>query len=98
MSRGIWTNLFAGSKKNSEEIAKNKRCYANTLRPRSRMLLKVMKGACRRSAASLSAGVRPTLTAHAQRPQLTEADIRPLDGNSRFETRSRPSDCRTPAR
>jgi len=24
--------------------AKNKRCYANTLRPRSRMLLKVMKG------------------------------------------------------
>ena len=43
-SRGIWTNLFAGSKQNSEEIAKNKRCYANTLRPRSRMLLKVMKG------------------------------------------------------
>jgi hypothetical protein len=34
------TNLFGGSKK----IAKNKRCYANTLRPRSRMLLKVMKG------------------------------------------------------
>jgi hypothetical protein len=26
------------------KIAKNKRCYANTLRPRSRMLLKVMKG------------------------------------------------------
>src|ERR1700732_203041 len=43
-SRGIWTNLFGGSKKNSEEIAKNKRCYANTLRPCSRMLLKVMKG------------------------------------------------------
>src|ERR1700730_12095351 len=26
------------------KIEKNKRCYANTLRPRSRMLLKVMKG------------------------------------------------------
>ena len=26
------------------KIAKNKRCYANTLRPRSRMLLKVMQG------------------------------------------------------
>ena len=37
--RGIWTNLFGGSKKNSEKIAKNKRCYANP-----RMLLKVMKG------------------------------------------------------
>ena len=29
------------------KIAKNKRCYANTLRPRSRMLLKVMKGGFR---------------------------------------------------
>ena len=28
----------------AKKIAKNKRCYANTLRPRSRMLLKVMKG------------------------------------------------------
>jgi hypothetical protein len=33
-----------GRRKIAEKIAKNKRCYANTLRPRSRMLLKVMKG------------------------------------------------------
>jgi hypothetical protein len=32
-SRGIWTNLFGGSKKIAKKIAKNKRCYANTLRP-----------------------------------------------------------------
>jgi hypothetical protein len=43
-SGGIWTNLFGGSKKIAKKIAKNKRCYANTLRPRSRMLLKVLKG------------------------------------------------------
>src|SRR5580692_12283115 len=34
----------AGRRKIAKKIAKNKRCYANTLRPRSRMLLKVMKG------------------------------------------------------
>ena len=33
-----------GRRKIAKKIAKNKRCYANTLRPRSRMLLKVMKG------------------------------------------------------
>jgi hypothetical protein len=33
-----------GRRKTAKKIAKNKRCYANTLRPRSRMLLKVMKG------------------------------------------------------
>jgi hypothetical protein len=33
-----------GRRKIGKKIAKNKRCYANTLRPRSRMLLKVMKG------------------------------------------------------
>src|SRR4030081_471569 len=32
-----------GRRKIAKKIAKNKRCYANTLRPRSRMLLKVMK-------------------------------------------------------
>jgi hypothetical protein len=30
-----------GRRKIAKKIAKNKRCYANTLRPRSRMLLKV---------------------------------------------------------
>jgi len=34
-----------GRRKIAKKIAKNKRCYANTLRPRSRMLLKVMIGA-----------------------------------------------------
>ena len=29
-----------GRRKIAKKIAKNKRCYANTLRPRSRMLLK----------------------------------------------------------
>jgi hypothetical protein len=29
-----------GRRKIAKEIAKNKRCYANTLRPRARMLLK----------------------------------------------------------
>jgi hypothetical protein len=33
-----------GRRKIAKKIAKNKRCYANNLRPRSRMLLKVMKG------------------------------------------------------
>ena len=33
-----------GRRKIAKKVAKNKRCYANTLRPRSRMLLKVMKG------------------------------------------------------
>ena len=33
-----------GRRKIAKKIAKNKRCYANTLRPRSRMLLKVMRG------------------------------------------------------
>jgi hypothetical protein len=33
-----------GRRKIAKKIAKNKRCYANTLRPRSRTLLKVMKG------------------------------------------------------
>src|SRR5580704_12588493 len=33
-----------GRRKIAKKIAKNKRCHANTLRPRSRMLLKVMKG------------------------------------------------------
>jgi hypothetical protein len=33
-----------GRRKIAKKIAKNKRCYGNTLRPRSRMLLKVMKG------------------------------------------------------
>src|ERR1700724_1806211 len=33
-----------GRRKIAKTIAKNKRCYANTLRPCSRMLLKVMKG------------------------------------------------------
>jgi hypothetical protein len=33
-----------GRREIAKKIAKNKRCYANTLRPRSRMLLKVMKG------------------------------------------------------
>src|SRR6267154_139771 len=33
-----------GRRKVAKKVAKNKRCYANTLRPRSRMLLKVMKG------------------------------------------------------
>jgi hypothetical protein len=32
-----------GRRKIAKKIAKNKRFYANTLRPRSRMLLKVMK-------------------------------------------------------
>src|SRR4030088_3348996 len=36
-----------GRRKIAKKIAKNKRCYANTLRPRSRMLLKVMKGGVR---------------------------------------------------
>ena len=31
-----------GRRKIAKKIAKNKRCYANTLRPRSRMLLKVI--------------------------------------------------------
>ena len=35
---------WVGRRKIAKKIAKNKRCYANTLRPRSRMLLKVMKG------------------------------------------------------
>jgi hypothetical protein len=43
-SRGIWTICSVGRRKTAKKIAKNKRCYANTLRPRSRMLLKVMKG------------------------------------------------------
>ena len=38
-----------GRRKIAKKIAKNKRCYANTLRPRSRMLLKVMKGGLRGS-------------------------------------------------
>jgi hypothetical protein len=33
-----------GRSKIAKKIAKNERCYANTLRPCSRMLLKVMKG------------------------------------------------------
>ena len=33
-----------GRRKIAKKIAKNKRCYANTLRPRSRMPLKAMKG------------------------------------------------------
>jgi hypothetical protein len=33
-----------GRRKIAKKIAKNKRCYVNTLRPCSRMLLKVMKG------------------------------------------------------
>jgi ubiquinone/menaquinone biosynthesis C-methylase UbiE len=33
-----------GRRKIAKKIAKNKRCYANTLRPCSRMLLQVMKG------------------------------------------------------
>ena len=33
-----------GRRKIAKKVAKNKRCYANTLRPRSSMLLKVMKG------------------------------------------------------
>src|ERR1700732_1492629 len=33
-----------GRRRIAKKIAKNKRCYANTLRPCSRMLLKVMKG------------------------------------------------------
>jgi hypothetical protein len=33
-----------GRRKIAKKIAKNKRCYANTMRPRSRMLLKAMKG------------------------------------------------------
>jgi hypothetical protein len=33
-----------GRRKVAKKIAKNKRCYANTLRPRSRLLLKVMRG------------------------------------------------------
>src|ERR1700730_4237972 len=33
--------MFGGSRR---KLAKNKRCYPNTLRPCSRMLLKVMKG------------------------------------------------------
>jgi hypothetical protein len=37
-----YSALIPGS--SALERAKNKRCYANTLRPRSRMLLKVMKG------------------------------------------------------
>ena len=40
------------------KIAKNKRCYANTLRPRSRMLLKVMKGV-RGSSTQRSTGSSP---------------------------------------
>src|SRR2546427_3663174 len=40
-SGGTWENLFGGSRR---KIAKNKRCYATTLRPRSRMLLKGDKG------------------------------------------------------
>ena len=35
---------WVGRRKIAKKIAKNKRCYANTLRPRSKMLLKVMKG------------------------------------------------------
>jgi hypothetical protein len=35
-----------GRRKIAKKIAKNKRCYANTLRPRSRMLLKVSGSAC----------------------------------------------------
>jgi len=31
-----------GRRKIAKKIAKNKRCYANTLRPRSRMLLRVI--------------------------------------------------------
>ena len=35
-SCGIWKNLFGGSRrKMAKKIAKTKRCYANTLRPRS---------------------------------------------------------------
>jgi hypothetical protein len=33
-----------GRRKVAKKIAKNKRCHANTLRPRSRLLLKVMRG------------------------------------------------------
>src|SRR5258708_3898703 len=33
-----------GRRKIAKKIAKNKRCYANTLRPRSRMLLKAIRG------------------------------------------------------
>jgi hypothetical protein len=33
-----------GRRKIAKKIAKNERCHANTLRPRSRMLLKVTKG------------------------------------------------------
>jgi hypothetical protein len=33
-----------GRRKIAKKIAKNKRCYANTLRPRSRMLLKGDEG------------------------------------------------------
>ena len=44
-SCGSWRNLFGGSRRKiAKKIAKNKRCYANTLRPCSRTLLKVMKG------------------------------------------------------
>src|ERR1700738_3776593 len=39
----------SGRRKVAKKIAKNKRCYANTLRPRSRMLLKVMTGGVRGS-------------------------------------------------
>ena len=37
-------SCLVGRRKIAKKIAKNKRCYANNLRPRSRMLLKVMKG------------------------------------------------------
>ena len=40
---------YGAGRKIAKKIAKNKRCYANTLRPRSRMLLKVMKGGLRGS-------------------------------------------------
>jgi hypothetical protein len=44
-SGGIWKNLFGGNRRRiAKKIAKNKRCYANTLRPRSRMLLKGDEG------------------------------------------------------
>jgi hypothetical protein len=36
-----------GRRKIAKKIAKNKRCYANTLRPCSRMLLKGDEGGCK---------------------------------------------------
>ena len=42
--RNLEKSVRWSRRKVAKKIAKNKRCYANTLRPRSRMLLKVMKG------------------------------------------------------